>query len=169
MKEIKFDHVFNCNEDIFWDQVFFDDEYNRAVFLEGLKFPGWRVESSDKTETTIRRVLDVKPPTGDIPGAVRKVIGDNLSYKEVGTFDRKTKRYRVEVQPSTAREKTNVTGEIWAELVDDKHCRRLATFRIECRVFMIGGIIEDLIAKGMTQQFNQGATISNEWIAKKGL
>jgi hypothetical protein len=170
MRKIKFDHVFNCSMDVYWDKVFFDEEYNKALFLDTLKFPHWSSEITEDNDDVIKRVVTVRSPVGkDVPAAVRKVLGDSFGYKEFGTFDKKTKRYHVDVESNVATDKTHVHGDIWLEPVDDHHCRRIAEFSIEVKIPFVGGKIEDGIASDMDKEFNVGSRFTNEWLAKKGL
>lgn len=169
MKELTYEHVFNCSVDTYWDQIFFDDECNRAMFIDGLGFSEWKVERSEDKGDAIERSVQVMPPVGDVPGAVKKVVGDNFGYQEVGTFNRKTKRYRVETKTSTMPDKFKIGGEIWLEPKGDKQSVRKARFTVDVKIFAVGKVIEGLIAGNMEKQFGDGARFINDWIAKKGL
>lgn len=169
MKEVKFDHVFECDADTYWDRIFFDEEYNTSLFKERLKFPVWKATVKRNDDSVLERTIEVAPPVGDVPGPVKKVLGDNFGYKEHGRFDRKTKRYHVDIESNVATEKTKIHGDIWLEKVADKKVRRLAAFRIEVKIMMVGGMIEDRIANDMTRDFTRGAEFTNEWIKSKGL
>src|SRR5439155_9970223 len=90
MAEMRVEHVFNCSEETFWTKVFFDDEYNRRLFVETLRFPVWRVLKSEDQGDEVRRTIEASPPIGDLPGALKAVIGDNAGYEERGVFNKKT-------------------------------------------------------------------------------
>ena len=167
MKELKFDHVFECCSDKYWDEVFFDEAFNHSVFLDKLGFAEWRDTVTKNTDDVLERVVVVRPPVSDVPAAVRKVLGDNFGYKELGKFDRKTKRYHVDVESNTAKDKTHVHGDIWLEPIDDHRCRRLVHFTIEVKIMMVGRLVEELIARDMIRSFEQGAVLTNEWIREK--
>lgn len=169
MKEIKFDHIFNCDADTYWDQIFFDPDFNHKLFHETLQFIEWKAEVTKDTDDVLERTVTVRPPVGEVPAAVKKVLGDNFGYKEHGKFDKKTKRYHVDVESNVARDKTNIHGDIWMEDAGDNKCRRIAVFKIEVKVMMVGKMIEDIIAKDMTRSFERGAAFTNEWIEKKGI
>lgn len=167
MKEISFDHTFACDVDTFWDRIFFDPDFNRAMFKDHLGFPEWNATVKEDTAEARKQIVVVRPPIGgDIPAAVKRAIGDNFGYEEHGTFDKKTKRYSVEVKPNIAADKAQVKGEVWLEKIDDNKCRRLARFTIDVKIMMVGKVIEDQIAKNMSQSFDKGADFTNEWIAK---
>lgn len=169
MKEVKFDHVFECGIDTYWNEIFFDEAFNHKLFHETLKFAEWKAEVTKDTDAVIERTVTVRPPVGEVPAAVKKVLGDNFGYKEHGKFDRKTQRYHVDIESNVAREKTHIHGDIWLEKIDDKRSRRLATFKLEVKIMVVGKIVEDVIAKDMTRSFERGSVFTNEWIKEKGM
>ena len=169
MKEVKFDHIFECGIDTYWDKVFFDEAFNHKLFHELLQFSEWKDTVTKTTDEVIERTVVVRPPVGDVPAAVRKVLGDNFGYQEHGRFDRKTKRYHVDVEPNVVKDKTHIHGDIWLERIDDKRSRRLAVFSLEVKIMVVEKLIEDAIAKDMTRSFERGATFTNEWIRDKGI
>jgi hypothetical protein len=169
MKEVKFDHIFNCDADTYWDRIFFEEAFNNKLFHDTLKFNEWRAEITRQDDAVIKRTVTVRPPVGDVPGAVKKVLGDNFGYKEHGTFDKKTKRYHVDIDSNVAAEKTHIHGDIWLEKSGDKKVRRLATFKLEVKIMVVGKLVEDIIAKDMIRSFERGAQFTNEWIKDKGL
>lgn len=169
MKSLSFDHVFNCTENTYWDKVFFDEAYNQAMFVESLHFNRWKLISSDESDAKLERVVEVEPPVGDIPKTVKKVLGDNFGYRELGTFDKKTKRYSVDVKTNVMGDKIKVHGEIWLEPVGENKVRRMAKFDVDVKIFGVGKVVEGIIARDMGNQFEDGSKFTNEWIAKKGL
>src|SRR4029079_17491480 len=111
----------------------------------------------------------VDPPLSNVPGPVKKVIGDRLSYVEEGTFDKKTKRYSFKVTPSTMAEKTKVAGEMWVEKLGDKKVARLTRISVEVKVFMVGGLVEDRILSDLRSSYDKGTAFTNEYIKDNGL
>src|SRR5688500_6389782 len=43
MKERRIEHTYDCSAEVFWNQLFLDDEYNRKLFVDELHFSTWRV------------------------------------------------------------------------------------------------------------------------------
>jgi hypothetical protein len=169
MRELKFDHVFNCDAETYWDQVFFSEEFNHALFRDFLSFTKWEQTITEKTDDVIKRTVVVQPPVGEVPKAVKKVLGDNFGYKEHGTFDRSKKRYKIDIESNVAREKTHVHGEIWLEPAGENKSRRIAKFTIEVKIMVVGKLVEDQIAGNMTRDFERGSKFTNDWLKKKGL
>jgi len=168
MKQVVFEHVFECDEETFWGKVFFDDEYNRTLFLETLKFDQWEQKVHSDDETALKRTVMVRPPIGDVPGAVRKILGDKFGYKEHGTFDRKAKRYHVDIEPSASPDKTKIHGDIWVEKVGDKRVKRIAKMHVEVNIMLVGRLVEDKVVADMRLSYEKAADFTNRWVKQKG-
>ena len=169
MKQVKYEHIFECDEDTYWDKVFFDDDYNRKLFMDTLKFSLWKQEIKERTDSVIRRTVTVQPPVGDVPGAVRKLLGDRFGYLEQGTFDRKTRRYSIKIEPSTAADKTDIRGELWVEKAGEKRIKRIATMHVEVRIMVVGKLVEDKVIQDMSLSYEKAADFTNAWVKQKGL
>ena len=110
MPEIEIRHTLECDVDTYWKCVF-DDEYNRRLYMDVLKFRECKTLSNEDRGATKTRKLHLNPPPADLPAPVAKVVGD-LSWDEEGTFDTKTKRYRFKVKPASMPDKTTIENEI---------------------------------------------------------
>jgi hypothetical protein len=168
MPETTIRHELECDEETYWKCVFADD-YNRRLYKETLKFPGYELVDQKEDEQKIVRKVRVDPPTGSMPAAVKKVIGDKLSWTEDGTFDKGSKRYSFKVVPSTMPEKIQNRGVLWTEKLEGKRCVRLAQISIEVKVFMVGSIIEERLITDLRASYETAATFTNEYVKEKGL
>lgn len=169
MPEITLRNEINTDEDTYWARCVFDEDFNKKLYVEALQFPVWKVLDSKDDEAKTWRKVQVDPPTGNMPSAVKKVIGDRLSYVEEGTFDKKTKRYTFKVTPSTLAEKTKVAGEMWIEKLGDKKVARITKITVEVKVFMVGGMVEDRILADLRSSYDKGTTFTNQFIAENKL
>jgi len=169
MPEITLRHEIDTDEDTYWARCVFDAEFNKKLYIDALKFPEWKLLDSKDDDAKIWRKVQVDPPTGNMPGPVKKVIGDRLSYLEEGTFDKKTKRYAFKVTPSTMAEKTKVAGEMWVEKLGDKKIARLTKISVEVKVFMVGGLVEERILSDLRSSYDKGTTFTNQYIKENGL
>lgn len=163
-----YSHVFNCDADTFWNKIFLDPEYNRALFLEGLKFPEYESLEERDTGTTVIRRCRVRPKQ-DAPAAIQKIVGGSFSYVEDGTFDKAAKRYRFKVITATMADKIRSEGELRVEPAGDKRVKRIIDMTVEVKIFGIGGMVESFVSKSMQDNYDQAATFTNKWIADKGL
>ncbi|HEY2410469.1 MAG TPA: DUF2505 family protein [Polyangiaceae bacterium] len=169
MAEIRVEHVFNCSEDTFWGKVFFDEEYNRRLFKDVLKFPTWRVLKSNDSESAVERVIEASPPIGDLPGALKAVVGENVGYEEHGHYDKKTRRYKVRVVPNRLSDKISVNVEMWLEPAGDGKCRRIAKASATAKIFGVGGMLEKKMLSDLERSYEKSASFTNTFVAEKGL
>src|SRR5688572_20823222 len=109
-EKVRIEHTLDCSEDTFW-KLFLDDKYNQALFSGYLKFPVWRVASSVDGEKELKRTVEVEPYVADLPATMKKVIGDNVRYREEGRLDKEKRRYHVEIVPARMADKIFVKGE----------------------------------------------------------
>lgn len=168
MTEITIRHELECDEETYWKCVFAED-YNRRLYKETLKFPGYELVDQKEDDQKIFRKVHVDPPTGSMPAAVKKVVGDKLSWIEEGTFDKGSKRYSFKVVPSAMPEKIQNRGVLWTEKLEGKRCVRLAQISIEVKVFMVGSIIEERLITDLRASYETAAKFTNEYVKEKGL
>src|SRR6476646_5329943 len=145
MADVTLRHEFECDEDTFWDKLMFGEEFNRRLYFDVLKFPGFKLlEQREEGDKRSRRV-HIDPPLGNVPAPVKKVVGEKLSYIEEGTYDKKTRRYEFKVTPSTMADKTKNSGVLYTERLGEKRTARIARVDVQVKVFMIGGLVEERI------------------------
>lgn len=169
MPESTLRHEIDTDEDTYWPRCVFDADFNKKLYIDTLQFPMWKLLDSKEDEQKIWRRVQVDPPMGNMPGALKKVLGDRLSYVEEGTFDKKTKRYAFKVTPSTLADKTKVAGEMWVEKLGDKKIARLLKITVEVKVFMVGGLVEERILSDLRASYDKGTAFTNAYIKEHGL
>lgn len=169
MAEIRVEHVFKCSEETFWTKVFFDDEYNRRLFTEQLRFPTWRVKSSEERGDQVLRTIEASPPIGDLPGPLKAVVGDSAGYEERGVFDKKTHRYNVQVVPNRMADKISVNVEMWTEPLGDNQCKRYARATATAKIFGVGGMLEKKLLADLERSYEKSAAFTNTFVSEKGL
>jgi len=169
MPEITLRHEIDTDEDTYWARCVFDADFNKKLYIDALKFPEWKLVDSKDDDAKLWRKVQVDPPTGNMPAAVKKVLGDRLSYVEEGTFDKQTKRYVFKVTPSTLADKTKVAGEMWVEKLGDKKIARVTKMSVTVKVFMVGGMVEDRILSDLRSSYDKGTTFTNQYIKDNGL
>ena len=162
-------HTFPIDVDTFWAKVFFDEEYNRRLYTEALGFTGFKqLEKKEDADGAIRRKIWMEPRF-DAPAVLKKVVGDSLSYTELGRFDPKTKKWHYEITPSRYPEKITIRGDFWAEARGEKQIERICTVEIDARIFGIGGALEGYIEKQTKESYEQTAAFTRKWIAEKAV
>ena len=169
MAEILVEHVFKCSEETFWTKVFFDDDYNRRLFKEVLKFPVWHVLKTEERGDEVLRTIEASPPVGDLPGPLKAVVGDSAGYEERGVFNRKTRRYRVQVVPNRLSDKISVIVEMWTEPLGEGQCKRFARATATAKIFGVGGMLEKKMLGDLERSYEKSAAFTNTFVGEKGL
>jgi len=162
-------HEFDCDEDTYWYKMFFNEAFNQKLYLDYLKFPGWKLLDQNDDGVVLTRRMQVDPPTANLPGPLKKLIGARLSYIEDGRFDKASKKFSFKVIPNTLVEKTTVTGDMVLEKLGDKKVRRLFHASVEVKVFMVGSMAEDRILSDMQNSYEKAAHFTNDYIAANHL
>lgn len=159
-------HSFDTDPETFW-RVFFDPEYNRALFQEHLKFKLYHVLEFDRRpDGSILRRVECAPPV-EIPAVARKVFGDATSYVEEGRFDPKTQRFKVSVVPKVGADRIQTHAEMHLQGRGDKRIERIADIDSTVKVFGIGKVIEAFIEGETRKTYDASAEFTRKWIAEK--
>lgn len=169
MAEVRIEHIYNCDPDTVWDKFFFEEEYNRRLFKEELKFPAFEEISHEETDAEIRRSVNVVPDLGPLPGPLKALVGDGLGYREDGILDKVTKRYRTIITPNKMADKVTIRGEMWLEPAGAGKCKRIFICSITAKIFGVGGMLEKTTIENMKKSYEVGADFTNRYLAEKGL
>lgn len=158
----------DCSPEAYFEGCLFDASYTTRLFKDVLKFPGIEVLEIKKDGDSWTRRVKVMPPMTGVPGPVKKLIGDSMSYIEEGSYDPKAKRYRYTVTPSTAADKTKTAGEAWCEVENGKTVL-VTKFTIDVKVMLIGGKVEDKIIEDLRVSLDQATPFIASFVKEKGL
>jgi hypothetical protein len=169
MQEITIRHEMSCDEDTYWYKCVFNAEYNDRLYLTELKFHEYVTEKLVEDAATIQRVVRVTPRIPPLPGPVKKVIGDGLAYTERGTFDRAKRRYDFTATPNSLADRATTEGHMFVEMLGEQRIARVARIRVDVKVFMVGGLIEDQILNSLRSSYDRAASFTNEFVKEKGL
>jgi CRISPR/Cas system-associated protein Cas10 (large subunit of type III CRISPR-Cas system) len=167
MASTRIEHEFDCTEATFWQLTFFDQEFNRRLYLESLKFPVWKVVEEKITDDTLERRVEVQPLVENVPGPVKKLLGDRFGYVEEGKLDRKQNRYRFRVIPSAMPDKTQISGEMRTERLGDTRIRRVVEFSVEIKVMMLGKIVEQKTIEDTRASYEKMAVFFRQYLKEK--
>jgi hypothetical protein len=169
MASTRIQHEFECSESAFWELSFLNEDFNRRLYLEELRFPAWRVLEQQVSDQSIRRRVEVEPLVEDIPAPIKKMMGERCGYIEEGTFDRVKRRYTFRVIPGAMPDKTDISGEMYCEVLGDHKIRRIVEFRIDVKVFMVGKLVEQKSIDDTRASYDKMATFLRSYLREKGI
>jgi hypothetical protein len=162
MSKFTLTHEIHCDPASFW-KLFFDRDFNQALFKQHLGFPEFQVVEQRENEREIYRKV-AGTPKMDVPGPVAKVLGTSFSYSEEGTFDKATQTWRWKMTPSAMPDKLRNEGVVRIEPAGEGRCRRISEIVAEAKVFGIGGLIEGAAEKNLRDGWDKSAQFMNQWI-----
>ena len=162
------EHTFDCSEKAFWD-TFLDEAYNKAMFMESMKFPRWEVTRFDLTDEELYRVVEVEPYIGQLPGPIIKVLGNKIRYREEGRLDRVTNSYKLSVVPGKFADKIAVTAEQRTEPLAEGRCKRIFTAEVSVKIFAVGGMIEKQLVSDLRKSYDEGARFTQQYMNDLGI
>ena len=166
MAEVHLAHLYDCTEERFWE-LFFDDAFNQRLFREGLQFPVYEQLSYKETDQVIRRLTHVVPKVVQLPAALKKLVGDQVGYRERGVFDKLTRRFEVDITPDRAPDRLTVHGILRCEPCEVDKCRRLFDATVEARVFGVGGLLERRVIDDLRASYDGSARDANAYLARE--
>jgi hypothetical protein len=167
-ERIRIEHTFECSEKAFWD-TFLKEEYNKEMFCQRMKFPRWEITTFEAKEDEVIRVVEVEPYVGELPGAIKKVIGDNVGYREEGRLDRIKNSYKLKVIPARLADKLFIKGEQFTQSLGESRCRRVFEAEVQVKIFGIGGLIEKHIVGDLKRSYDVGADFTKNYMKEHEL
>src|SRR5688500_861231 len=118
-------HTFDTDVDTYWSKVFFEEEFQRRLYLDALKFKGYELISrKDEPDGTILKSIRTEPES-EAPAVVKKLIGDSIAYVENGRWDPRTKIWKYEIVTTKMSDKVKIGGDFWVEARGDKKIERV--------------------------------------------
>jgi hypothetical protein len=165
MPKLSLRHEIDCDADTFW-KLFFDPALNAKLFREGLGFRSYETVGQTETDASIARTISAEPQLS-VPAPIAKLMGASFRFSEEGTFDKATRTWRWKMIPSALSSKVRVEGKLVAVPAGDGKVRREIEIDIEAKVLMLGGLIEDTFRKQLTEGWEKGAKVQNEWLREQ--
>lgn len=156
------DH-FACSPSDYWHKVFLREDFQRALYTQGLGFGGYTVDKDERDpDGAVRRVVRVRPP---LPKILEKVLG-GAGYTETGHFDPVAHRYTFEIIPAGAGGRVKVSGAYWTE-PSEGGCERCADVQFSVRIPGIGGRIQKAMESMTAENQHKGVAFTRTWIAER--
>ena len=156
-------HTYPIAADRFFTEMFFDPDYNRALYLDGLGFAAFDVEREDRDVDGLveHRTVRVKPKL-NMPKPVAKLLGAAFTYREVGAMEGDA--WVAEIIPSKLSDKVEVRTTMTVAPVGEDTCLRTAEFDIRVRIFGLGKVFESFIERTLRESYQAASAHSARWL-----
>jgi hypothetical protein len=165
MKTISISDEFDCSADTFWEKYILDEAFferlNPHIQVKKREVLERR-ESGDELYRKVKNTPSVEPP-----GIMKKIIGDDVSYIEESWFNRKTKAYRYKVTSPAAGKRLDFNGTISVTPLGESRCRRDMNATIKVDVMLVGGQIENQVAKQVEDGYRANTNFVRQEIKKQ--
>ena len=106
---------------------------------------------------------------GDLPSALKSVVGEGAGYEEKGVLDRASNRYTAEVTPNRLAEKISVRVELSTVADGPNRCKRIAKGSVNVKIFGVGGLLEKKMIGDLEKSYSKSAEFTNEFVKEKNL
>ena len=154
---------YRVSEEQFWSDVFFEPEFVNALHLDGLAYK--RIEIVDDTtepDGTRERIL-LAYPTFEVPGPLRRVLGSEIHYRELGSFDPDTRIWSTHTTLPRLGDKLLVRADMSFMDTGPGRCRRSVEFDVRIKVFGLGRILESFVKRTVSDAYEQARVFTNAW------
>lgn len=173
------EHEFECDDGTYWNQVAWDDEFNRRLFLEELGFERWRVIKFHESGTEIRRLSEGVPRlVSDVPELFHRFIRRGLEYRETDVFDKRTQRCRVVIVPNAFSRRLSIQVTMSTEALGPGRCKCITYMNVVATMFVslggtsaygIGAVVESEVIDQLRHGFDRRACFTNRFLRERGL
>jgi hypothetical protein len=165
--EVTVRHIFDVDIATYWEDLFFDEAYQRALHLEGLGCVTAEIQTLETdAEGRVHQTILVEPRVA-MPGPVRKILGERVRYVEDGQFDPADKRYRFQIIPSTLKKRSEIKGLLWVEPVDEHRVERFCKMTVEVKLRGAGKLIEKFILGSYVKNIEIAAQYTASFIQRR--
>ena len=141
--KLQLSYSWDCQPEAFW-ALYYDPEFTVRLHLDHLGSTSAKVVSQegDVTSGLVRTLRYGQRP--NMPGAVRKIFGEEVITTEVSTYDPTTTTTTFTMTPGTMADKTQIEGRI---ALASEGAGATETFLLDARVkiFGVGPIVERFI------------------------
>lgn len=156
-------HTFPCTPDEFW-QIFWDPAFDERM-QQGQTALRELLEDREEGPVRIQRYRFT--PNKTYPAPMVAAIGtDKISYETENRFDRGTKVLNWRVRPSVMPDKITAEGTFVVRPVPEG-CERVVEGKIEVRIMLIGGRIEQAIVSDVEAGYEGAAKVVREIVAER--
>jgi hypothetical protein len=165
VSRVQLSHRIHCDVDVFW-RDFVDDAVNQEVFVGQMGYPSFRVLERKVDGALVWQRIEITPKV-HLPDAVARIVGDKLSFVEVGEYDGDAYRFSYAPPAGFRADLATVEGLIRAERTADGETERSVEISCEVRMFGFGGLLESAAIKTARDAYDTHAVALNAVLAKR--
>jgi hypothetical protein len=155
--KFEIDTTLNMSVDEAWANLSNPEVYRR-MYLEGLDFVACTVEVLDDGPQF--RMRTEATPKVQLPGPIRKIIGDKSSYTETVHWDREAGAWKWSIALA-ATNRVKISGVMTMRPSSDGTCIRHIDGAIEAKIFGVGGLMEKTVRDQVHDNYDRAGRFLN--------
>lgn len=149
---------------VFWERVFFNEGYTQALMVNGLGHKSAQVISLETASNgVVRRRMKVQPKL-NIPGPIKRLLGDGFHYIEEGTYDPRRPAFISKITLPSAPKIIEINSTL--SFADRKSggADRQVRLAVKSSKFGLARLIETTSKGILTQQYNEAEAFTQIWL-----
>ncbi len=159
MKKIHIEEIYHCTPETFWEKLW-DEDLRRERETKGCGALSFNVIESKWEGNTYHQVIVLEEAV-DAPLPVRKIFGETSKIEETSKWVKGSDTVHLSYRPSIMGNKVTMDGALTCTSADGDHCRIVMDVEITASIFVVGGIIEGIIAKALPKRQAKDAAYFN--------
>lgn len=159
------EHVFDTTPERLWDVFFFDEEYARGLYARmKLRVVAREIQHEGRGETLIvRRKLTIAAER-ELPGALKRLLGDATTVRETGEFNAALRRYSVKIELPVIGALVDLGGDYGWETLPSGQVRRIWNGRCDARIPLVGGKAEGYLLGEIERSLAENVAYTRQYL-----
>lgn len=161
--------TFDCDADTYFEKVYLDDAYTKALYKTGLGFSSFQeVSKTVSPKGAVDRTLQLQPGSS-IPGALKAILGSALDYTEVGHKPDDALTWTYTITPGAMSGSIKSSGTQTVTSLGKGKCQAVFDATFSAKVPFLGGAIEKFMAGEFDTNMSKQETFTAQWIKTNNL
>lgn len=165
MATFHIEHELPTSVDHFWDALFLNDDFNRALYLGRLGFKRYEVQQKELTDSGDVQLTLLTEPKVSLPSSLKNLAGESFYYIETGTLHRAEGCYRFRIDAPKFKDKLQLSGELRIEALSPETVARKFTMHCKVNIFGLGKVIEGFVEKSTRESHDAAVAYTREHLA----
>lgn len=159
------EHVFETTPERLWHVFFFDEDYARGLYARmRLKLVARELQHEGEGETLIvRRKLTIAAER-ELPGVLRRIVGDANTLRETGEFNAALRRYSVDIELPVIGALVDYGGDYTWETLPSGQVRRVWHGRCDARIPLVGARVEQYLLGEVEKSLAENAAYTRQYL-----
>ncbi len=162
--DIRGDYLISADD--FWAGLFFEPHFVNDLHLQGLRCVSLEIVDEHVDEGGRRtRILRAQPEV-EIPGPLRRLLGQQLEYEERGVFDPVAKTWSTVTVLPIIGERLMVHAVMSFRDTGPSRSERKVSFSIEANIFGLSRLLKSFARSSLEKAYEDARVYTNHWVSE---